>query len=154
MEYKPNVDADFEEIDYDEIRNNNPLVFYGPNGTVDWKYAWYGNCVFTDIGPANMRFMPFEGGYATYEWKDSIKLTGIDHVGMFWTARNRPKIFPKFKFNESVSNPLVIRITLVLGEIPFQATFKLNENVFKSQVGDYGKAMTKSVAIEGTNGND
>lgn len=152
IEYKPNADAEFEDIDYDKMNGNTPIrLYYGNDNWI--RYTWYGDAVFEDTGAANKRFMEWSQDGTTYlGWRDSITLENITRVQLAWQARGYQAIFPKFQFNESAANPLVIRMTLICGDIPFKATFTLNTNIYKSQQGDIceiGK-RANTVSIAGT----
>lgn len=152
IEYKPNADAEFEEIAYDKMDGLTPIRFYYGNN--NWiRYVWYGDAIFSDTGAANKRFTEWaQDGTTNLGWRDSITLENITRVQLVWPARDHQDIFPKFQFDESATNPLVIRITLVCGEIPLIANFKLNINEFKSQQGDIGELgkRANTVNIAGT----
>jgi hypothetical protein len=87
--------------------------------------------VFTDEwGAANKRFVEYEDAGHPIRYLDSIPLQDTTKFWLDITGRNNKNMFPKFQFNESSANPLVVRLTLITGDIPFTADFKLNINEF------------------------
>lgn len=154
LEYKPNVDADFEEVDYEAMTSITPVKVLTTASTTYAKYQWFGDCVFTDEwGAANKRFVEYDDNGQPVRYLDSIPLQGVTEFKLYITGRNNKNMFPKFQFNESSSNPLVIRLTLITGDIPFTADFKLNINEFKSQKGDINLVERAStVNFAGTDG--
>lgn len=154
LEYKPNVDADFEDVDYAAMTSTTPVRVFTSASDSYAKYQWFGDCVFTDEwGAANKRFIEYDNTGHPVRYLDSIPLQDTTKFILAITGRNNKSMFPKFQFNESVSNPLVVRLTLITGDIPFTADFKLNINEFKSQKGDInvvGRASTVNFA--GTDG--
>jgi hypothetical protein len=154
LEYKPNVDADFEDVDYAAMTSTTPIRIFTSASDTYAKYQWFGDCVFTDEwGAANKRFIEYDDTGHPVRYLDSIPLQDTTKFILAITGRNNKNMFPKFQFNESSTNPLVIRLTLITGDIPFSADFKLNINEFKSQKGDInlvGRASTVNFA--GTDG--
>ena len=154
LEYKPNVDADFEEVDYAAMTSITPIRIFTSASDTNAKYMWFGDCVFTDEwGAANKRFVEYDDTGHPIRYLDSIPLQDVTKFWLYITGRNNKNMFPKFQFNESSANPLVVRLTLITGDIPFTADFKLNINEFKSQKGDInlvGRASTVNFA--GTDG--
>ena len=133
LEYKPNVDTDFEDVDYAAMTSTTPIRVYVSASDTYAKYQWFGDCVFTDEwGAANKRFIEYDNTGHPVRYLDSIPLQDTTKFILAITGRNNKSMFPKFQFNESVSNPLVVRLTLITGDIPFTADFKLNINEFKS----------------------
>lgn len=154
LEYKPNVDADFEDVDYAAMTSTTPVRVFTSASDSYAKYQWFGDCVFTDEwGAANKRFIEYDNTGHPVRYLDSIPLQDTTKFLLAITGRNNKNMFPKFQFNESSSNPLVVRLTLITGDIPFTADFKLNINEFKSQKSDInlvGRASTVNFA--GTDG--
>ena len=154
LEYKPNVDADFEDVDYAAMTSTTPVRVFTSASDSYAKYQWFGDCVFTDEwGAANKRFIEYDNTGHPVRYLDSIPLQDTTKFLLAITGRNNKNMFPKFQFNESSSNPLVVRLTLITGDIPFTVDFKLNINEFKSQKSDInlvGRASTVNFA--GTDG--
>lgn len=153
LEYKPNVDADFEEVDYKAMTSITPVRVFTSASDTYAKYQWFGEYVFADEwGAANKRFIEYDDTGHPVRYLDSIPLQDVTKFWLFITGRNNKNMFPKFQFNESSANPLVVRLTLITGDIPFSADFKLNINEFKSQSGDIAETLAdgSSVKVDGT----
>lgn len=113
--------------------NGDYIVSIAQDAT--WR-MWLEAMHWPEDKPAFAYFPAAAGGNG--EFVESFTVKEGDHLTLTSGASNNQTVGIIFKFTSGSE---------------WTQSFKLVENVFKSQIGDYGQAMAKSVAVEGTDGN-